>query len=115
MIFADEVELDDPVAGTSAFSKDFQAMGPHDAEGRSLRELDLEERLFTYPLSYLIYSPQFDGLPDPVKDYVYQRLWNIYTGAEPTPNLLHLTKRKSRAVVEILADTKEGLPDYWVK
>lgn len=115
MIFAEEVELDDPVTGTSAFADEFEAMGPRDASGRSLRELDLDERLFNYPLSFLIYAPQFDGLPEPLKEYVYQRLWNILTGEEPTPDLLHLTKRKCRAVIEIVADTKEGLPSYWVK
>lgn len=115
MIFAEEAELDDPVHGTSSFAEDFQAQGPRDSQGRSLRQLDLEGRLFEYPLSFLIYAPQFDGLPDPVKDYVYQRLWNIFTGAEPTPDLLHLTNAKCRAVIEILAETKQGLPTYWVK
>lgn len=115
MIFADEVELKDPVHGTSGFDDAFEALGPRDGLGRSLRDLDLEERLFTYPLSYLIYSPQFDGLPAPVKDYIYQRLWNIFTGVEPTPDLLYLTNAKCRAVIEIVAETKAGLPDYWVK
>ncbi len=115
MIFANEAELTDPIAGTSSFSDDFQGDGPVDSQGRSLRQLDLESRLFTYPLSYLIYSPQFDGLPTPVKDYVYQRLWNIFTGAEPTPDLLHLTNAKCRAVIEMVAETKPGLPAYWVK
>ena len=114
MIFADEIELDDPVEGTSDFAATFAAPGPKDSQGRSLRALDLEDRLFVYPLSFLIYSPQFDGLPEPTKDYVYQRLWNIFTGAEPTPDLLHLTNAKCRAVIEIVAETKEGLPVYWV-
>lgn len=113
MIFADEAELPDPVRGTSDFAAAFEARGPRDSQGRSLRDLDLEERLFTYPLSFLIYAPQFDGLPAPVKDYVYRRLWNIFTGQEPTPGLLHLTNAKCRAVIEILRETKEGLPDYW--
>jgi len=115
MIFADEVELDGPVRGTSDFAAEFQARGPWDGQGRSLRALDLDERLFVYPLSFLIYSPQFDGLPEPVKDYVYRRLWNIFTGAEPTPKLLHLTNAKCRAVIEILRETKPGLPRYWLE
>jgi len=115
MIFADEVELKDPIHGTAGFVEAFSAEGPRDSQGRSLRDFDLEERLFVYPLSYLIYSPQFDGLPTAVKGYIYQRLWNIFTGVEATPELLHLTKKKCRAVVEILAETKSGLPAYWVK
>ena len=115
MIFSDEIEFGDPVHGTSGFAEAFEAEGPRDSKGRSLRELDLEERLFVYPLSFLIYSSQFDGLPKPVKDYVYQRLWNIFTGVEPTPDLLYLTNAKNHAIREILIETKPGLPDYWVK
>lgn len=115
LIFAGEYELRDPVRGTSGFAEVFEAQGPRDSQGRSLRDLDLDERLFEYPLSYLIYTPQFDVLPAPVKDYVYQRLWNMFTGVEPTPDLLYLTNAKCRAVVEIVAETKPGLPGYWVK
>lgn len=115
MIFAHEIELESPVEGTSGFATEFAARGPRDSQGRSLRELDLKSHLFKYPLSYLIYSAQFDGLPDPMKDYVYQRLWNILTGAEATPDLLYLTNAKCRAIREILIETKPGLPAYWVK
>jgi hypothetical protein len=115
MLFMEEPELAAPIRGTSGFGEEFAAQGPQDRQGRSLRELDLESRLFKYPLSYLIYSPQFDGLPQPVLDYVYQRLWNILTGAEATPQLLYLTNAKCRAIREILIDTKPGLPGYWVR
>lgn len=113
MLFLDEVELDDPVKGTSGFAEIFESQGPADGEGRSLRELDLEERLFKYPLSYLIYSPQFDGLPREMKDYVYQRLWNILTNVEDTSDYLHLTNAKCRAIRQILLATKPDLPEYW--
>lgn len=115
MLFMEEAELEAPIRGTSGYSEEFAAQGPRDSQGRSLRELDLETRLFTYPLSYLIYSPQFDALPQPVLDYVYQRLWNILTGVEATPQLLHLTNAKCRAIREILIETKPGLPVYWVR
>lgn len=115
MLFMEEPELEASIQGTSGFSESFAAQGPRDSKGRSLRELDLESRLFKYPLSYLIYSPQFDGLPQPVLDYVYQRLWNILTGVEATPDLLYLTNAKARAIKEILIETKPGLPGYWVR
>jgi hypothetical protein len=115
MIFAHEIELESPIEGTSGFTATFPAQGPRDSQGRSLRDFDLKSRLFTYPLSYLIYSPQFDGLPDPMKNYVYQRLWNILTGVESTPDWLYLTNAKCRAIREILIETKPGLPAYWVK
>lgn len=113
MLFVGEPDLKDPVRGTSGFAETFAAQGPSDSQGRSLRELDLESRLFKYPLSYLIYSPQFDGLPDEAKARIYQRLWDILTGAIDTPDYLHLTNYTSRSIREIVRETKPGLPEYW--
>jgi hypothetical protein len=113
MLMAHEARLTDPVAGTSEFAQQFVARGPQDAKGRSLRELDLQTRLFKYPLSYLIYSDSFDGLPDDVKAFVHQRLWDVLTGADTSEDFRHLTETDRLAVLEILRDTKDGLPDYW--
>jgi len=113
MLFVKEAPLRAPVAGTSGFKEYFEQLGPKDAEGRSLREFDLESRLFKYPLSYLIYSPQFDGLPKEAKDYVYVRLWNLLNGAGEPATYAHLDAERRKALREILRDTKPGLPDYW--
>src|SRR5580658_4953927 len=64
MLFVDEEPLKEPVAGVSTFTKTFAARGPRDAKGRSLRDFDLEKRLFRYPLSYMVYSAAFDGMPE---------------------------------------------------
>ena len=77
MLFGDEARLTDRIEGTSSFAADFAARGPRDSKGRSLRDFDLKTRLFRYPCSYLIYSRAFDSLPGEVKEYVYQRLWEI--------------------------------------
>ena len=113
MLFADEPLLTDEVEGTSSFVKDFESRGPRDAMGRSLRDLDLKRRLFRYPLSYLIYSEQFDALPAEVKDYVYRRLWQVLGSDDDTPEFSHLKRSQRRAIREILAETKKGLPPYW--
>ena len=63
LLYTDEAPLRGPVRGTSSFATDFQAQGPRDARGRSLRDLDLQRRLLKHPLSHLIYSPSFDALP----------------------------------------------------
>ena len=44
--------------------------GPRDSKGRSLRDFDLHERLFRYPLSYMIYSESFDAMPSRLKKTV---------------------------------------------
>jgi len=48
-LFAEEAELKAKIAGTSTFAADFVKPGPRDGKGRSLRDLDLERRLFRYP------------------------------------------------------------------
>ena len=62
LLLAREAELDEPIQGTSNFAKEFAARGPSDSKGRSLRELDLKNRMFKYPCSYLIYSEAFERI-----------------------------------------------------
>jgi hypothetical protein len=113
MLFADEAAIEGPIKGTSTFAKDFEARGPRDKRGRSLRDLDLTRRMFKYPCSYLIYSAAFDALPAPARDRIYRRLWEIVTGADQTPLYAKLTAADRQGIREILVDTKRDLPDYW--
>jgi hypothetical protein len=113
MLFADEQPLSDPVKGTSTFADEFEARGPRDKLGRSLREFDLERRLFKYPLSYLIYSEQFDALPADAKNYLYRRLWDVLRSDDDGGDVEHIRRSTRRRIVEILRDTKQGLPSYW--
>jgi hypothetical protein len=109
MLFSKAVPLTAPVQGTSNFTAEFSALGPRDSNGRSLRDFDLKTRLFRYPLSYLIYSKAFDGLPQPVKTYVHGRLRDILTGADKSPAFAHLSAADRKAILEILTETK---PDF---
>ena len=113
MLFADEEPLREPVKGVSTFTDTFPKRGPRDSQGRSLRDFDLKTRLFRYPLSYMIYSPAFDGLPDKVRDRVYQRLYEILTGKDTSKTVAKLSPETRRAILEIVSATKHGLPDYW--
>jgi hypothetical protein len=113
MLFVDEAALRDPIKGVSTFTQTFPQRGPRDRLGRSLRDFDLQTRLFRYPLSYMIYSDIFDAMPAPAKDRVYQRLYDVLTGKEQSTKFSHLTTDDRRAVFDILVDTKKGLPAYW--
>ncbi len=108
-----EAKLTDPVRGTSGFAAEFAQRGPRDSKGRSLRDLDLRHRLFAYPCSYVVYSAAFDGLPGSVKEYVYRRLWEVLSGQDTSADFAHLSAADRRAVLEILRETKPGLPAYW--
>ena len=113
MLFVDEARLADPVTGVSTFTETFPARGPHDGRRRSLRDFDLRTRLFRHPLSYMIYSRSFDGLPDHVRARLYRRLHAVLTGADRSGKFTHLSSDDRRAILEIVRDTKPGLPDYW--
>jgi hypothetical protein len=109
MLFSGAVPLTSPIQGTSNFAAEFSARGPRDSNGRSLRDFDLKTRLFRYPLSYLIYSKAFDGIPQPVKTYVYGRLKEVLTGADKSAAFAHLSAADRKAILEILTETK---PDF---
>ena len=106
MLFVREAPLTDPVAGTSGFATEFASEGPRDKSGRSLRDLDLREKLFRYGCSYLIYSESFDALPAPAKDMVYSRLWAVLSGEDQSAVFRHITPVARSAITEILLDTK---------
>jgi hypothetical protein len=114
MLFVDESPLSEPVHGTSSFAKDFAVKGPRDRRGRSLRDFDLKTRLFQYPCSYLIYSQAFDAMAAPVKDHVYRRLWDVLSGKDTSEAFARRTPEERKAILEILRETKPGLPEYWI-
>ena len=119
LLFANEAPLSGlglkENASASAFAKEFAARGPRDAHGRSLRDFDLNTRIFRYPCSYLIYSDAFDALPEPSKAYVYHRLLQVLSGEDKSPDFAHLSAEDRRNVLEILLATKRGLPQEWAK
>jgi hypothetical protein len=113
MLFVYEAPLTSAVRGTSGFAEKFQARGPADSHGRSLRQLDLDRRLLKYPCSYMIYSDAFDAMPPLARDAVYRRLWRVLSGQEPSKPYAQIPLADRRAVVDILRETKKGLPDYF--
>ena len=113
LLLVDEAELTAPLKGTSGFAEKFAQAGPRDSRGRSLRNLDLQQRLFRYPCSYLIYSPAFDALHPEMRAYVWQRLWDVLVKSVDPEKYAHLTPADRQAIVEIIAETKSGLPEYW--
>jgi hypothetical protein len=113
LLFADAPGLNGPVLGSSAFESEFARRGPFDKRGRSLRQFDLETRLFKYRCSYLIYSPAFEDLPAAVKSRVYERLWDVLSGRDKAGPFREFPAAERRAIVEILRDTKTDLPAGW--
>jgi hypothetical protein len=113
LLLDDEAKLTSKITGTSPFADEFASRGPRDSRGRSLRELDMQRRMFRYPCSYLIYSASFRQLSDEVREYVWQRLWDILNGADKSGEFANLSAGDRQAIIEILHETHPELPDYW--
>jgi hypothetical protein len=113
LLFVGEARWQSPVSGTTSFAKDFAAQGARDKQGRSLRELDLRQKLFRYPCSYLIYSEAFDALPQLALDQVYRQLWLALIGRTKDKELAAIPAEERKAVLEILRETKRNLPAYF--
>ncbi|HSC13953.1 MAG TPA: hypothetical protein VLI71_02500 [Gammaproteobacteria bacterium] len=111
-LFVDEAQIP-RVRGTSGFAEAFEALGPHDEKGRSLRQLQLDGRLMRYPLSYMIHSKAFDALPAEARDAFYRRLWAVLSGAVDDSRYAGLSTVDREAIIGILVATKTGLPDYF--
>ena len=113
ILLTNETRLEAPVRGTSPFARKFAAAGARDSSGRSLRDLELNRRMFRYPCSFLIYSEAFDALPKIALDYFYRRLWDVLTGKDKDAAFATLTPSDREAILSILQQTKTNLPSYW--
>ncbi len=112
-LFTEEAPLTAPIHGDPAYAAWFQTQGPKDPHGRSLRQLNLQTRLLEYPCSYLIYSEAFNALPQPLLDLLYQRLYEILSGQDSSPDFQSIPAPTRRAILDILRATKPDLPNYW--
>ncbi|MGQ0734685.1 MAG: hypothetical protein ACT4QD_13650 [Acidobacteriota bacterium] len=112
-LFVGEVPPVARVTPRPGFAETFAAGAPRDRRGRSLRELDLDRRLLRYPLSYLVYSAAFDGLPAHAKAALYRELWEALAGDPSRDRFSHLSAADRQAVIEILRDTRTDLPEFF--
>jgi hypothetical protein len=108
LLFVGEAPLPEPIAGSPAFVEAFMSRGPRDTKGRSLRDLKLDGRLMQHPLSYMVYTPMFDALPEAARNIVRARLTAVLSGADTAPKYAHLTPADRQSILEILRDTRPG-------
>jgi hypothetical protein len=113
LFFADEFQLTADVKGTSSFAETFSKRGPRDNQGRSLYQLDLQERLFRYPLSYMIYSPSFKQLPPSTLKLIALKLHQILTADVDQEGIEHLTPKLKLSLLDILKQTHPQIVKYW--
>ena len=109
LLMCDEFALTSPVEGSTEFAAEFSGRGVRDSQGRSLRDFDLQTRLFHYPCSYLIHSDAFRSLPSEVLSPILDRLRAILDGTDESPEYAHLTPELRRDISAILIET---LPEF---
>ncbi|MEM6365920.1 MAG: hypothetical protein AAF745_15940, partial [Planctomycetota bacterium] len=108
MLFADEATIKHPVKGSTEFASGFTSRGARDDQGRSLREFDLQTRLFKYPCSYLITSPIFDALDGDLRREISRQLSAVLSGENQSAEFDRLDQSTRTAITEILAAVKPG-------
>lgn len=114
LLFADEVPLPKGgVAGEAAFKTDFLRTRRADGQGASLKDFDLQTRLFRYRCSYMIYGSAFAGLPVEFKQRVYRRLGEALDVARPDAEYAYLPPAEKQAIRSILRATLNDLPAGW--
>jgi hypothetical protein len=110
LLFADEAPPLAPLTPPPPFAASLEARTPKDRHGRSFGQLDAVNRLLRYPCSFMVYSEAFDGLPKPVRGAVYSRMLDVLSGHEARAARVRVTPADSRAILEILRDTKPEFP-----
>lgn len=110
MLFADEVPLPKGgVAGEADFKRDFTNQG-RKVNGISLRDFDLQTRMFKHRCSYMIYSPVFQGLLPEIKQRIYRRLRAALDVKKADPEYAYLPAAEKQAILEILSKTLPDMP-----
>ena len=105
MLYCNEVQLTEPVSGTDLFLHQFRANRKEDAKGRSLKDFDLQTRMFKYRCSYMVYSQAFEIMHPLLKEAVLTKLRGILEGGGDESVYGHLEPEERRAILEILQDT----------
>lgn len=102
LLFVGEPTLASPMRGTSDFTMEFSRRTPANSAAASLREFDLQRRLFRTPCSFLIDSESFKSLPPGVKSRVFERLATIVRGDDDSEEFSHLTAEHRQTIRSVL-------------
>ncbi len=113
LLFTEEAALPSLLEPSAEFQAQFQRAAKRDSKGRSLRDLELQTRLFKYPCSFLIDTEAFRKLPGMVRQKILDRLHAVLLGEDTHPDFAGLTAEGRLAVLEILRETCPDLSVGW--
>lgn len=106
LLFENEAQLgENGIEGDPAFQEAFTHRFPRTKDGRSLADFQLNERIFKYRCSYMIYSNSFKTLPERVKSAVIAGL-RTFLKSDPAPeNHPEIGSAERRKIATILSET----------
>ncbi len=106
LFFKDEAALPEGgIEGDEAFPVAFAAGAPKTADGRSLKDLQLLNRLFKYRCSYMVYSLTFRNLTPPLKQTVRTRMMEVLAGTDGSGQFDYLSAGERNHISRILQET----------
>lgn len=113
LLFREAAPLPEGITGDPEFRAGFAAAAIRDRDGRSLRDLHLEGRLFAWRCSYLIYSEMFRELPAPLRRQVFGELRTALTTGGPDGRYAYLPEAERQQILAILTDTLPEARAAW--
>jgi hypothetical protein len=114
LLFKNEAAL--PVGGVrggESFASGFRRQGFRSPSGQSLRELDLQHRLFRLRCSYVIQTAFFQNLQPVLRRQILERLHRVLTQPDQEPRYAYLESGERRGILEILEKSITDLPPAW--
>jgi len=114
LLFRAAAPLPAGITGDPAYRAAFTAAGVRrDQAGRSLRDLQLTDRLFAQRCSYLIYSESFHALPDLLRHRILDRLDFALLARDPADRYAYLPPDEKVRIREILLATHAEAGARW--
>jgi len=116
LLFFEEAPLPEGgVWGDGRFQSAFHQRARRSKAGDSLRDLDLNTRVFRNRCSFLIDSDSFAALPSPLLKRIYARLERALRATNADPRYSHLGPAEKLRILTILRETHKGLPAAWAE
>lgn len=113
MLYVEEVQVPGGIEGSGAFQAAFEKGKRKSAEGRSLRDFRLYERLMKHRCSHLIHSEAFATLPGAIRSRILEQLHGILTKPADWPEFGHLGESERGHILAIVGETVPNLPACW--
>jgi len=113
LLFRGAAPLPTGVVGAETFQRVFAQGIPRSHSGRTLKDLQLKERIFAHRCSYLIYSESFTALPPQLKSRVFERLRTALTDENPDGRYAYLEQAEKKRIFEILLETHPDAKAAW--